>query len=822
MKPIKSFRWIFIWGWIALGGLWTACTREEGGVEGLFLTPPHELREKGALVSGVEVVQAIPLAQGVFAGEEGDRYVVESKVIKGMAEVITRWPDHSVQWLRVSGVIREEVSEWGERIPLALKAWSTFEEAQPSTGDEWVECIDQKEIVLKEDGQPVAWLRPQAALVGVNKVRDPIEENPDFWDSKGQYWWAASVHELHEQPLAIPLEMSVRSCEQVENHAYRSVYLIRGEGRLVGEEQAVLEWQLRLENVVSSPSIQMEMTWRSFWNEQEWALAGASWEMHFSESWRSVKIAEKSSKVSVQGVSVAHNPRGESVWQENEEAREIQPTEWWVLKGENERFLGLALPGFSKLGPNRVQVKPESITIDCWNPDSELALDLRQTGKEEDFGRDRTDAASRPTGLSRTIECTLVYGNTNESVQNVVRQIASRDNQWFPSAHQLLESRVLGPIAGEVMGMHPEYFKGIQANAHFLKSSQERWKWYGYINYGDIRTNFSKWSREERGLYPKRWTWFGRYGWRNGAGDVPYGMLNAGLLLEDREIILMGLDYARHISDVDINHAPWFSAPQQDAGGMHRRNRDHWSGSVQMQYSPSNGLYLASWLTGASTIDAALAGVRDYALSRGSHSSFAAQAWINHYAETRKSEDLEIAWKLLRENADSWATRSPSNLKGLAALYDHNFRWYSDGVSTLERFYDTTGDREVLTLIRDIVIREMNSGVNHHPSLGYESGMGYLIGAGMTPDEIGREYLERGREYMRKLHPKPLPEQKEWDYDTLVEIVTELLPGEGGGSSAYLESASIGGRLRRAFFAMRLLEGGADTIVLQLVDQEIE
>lgn len=797
--------------WVLVGVVilssWGVSCAKNSQLEAKVLNVPEELQAAEVSLKGLEVNQAVPFARGAWLAEDGNLYSVQTDNLQGMAKVVTRWPDHSAQWVHVNGILNENSTQGIHEIPLHLQPFSKLEVVEnPVWGGEFV--WQENRLVLQQDNKSLLMLRPTASMVAVQKPKAAIEEKPDVWEQEGQYLWAAPLESLQEQtPVLLPLTMVMKSSETVEQNAYRSVYLVRGVGEFADSGDKALEWQLRLERVWGSPGIKMEMTWRAFWNEQRWALAGASWEVKGEQEWSVVESSAGRVELGQdKEVYAAHMPQGHSVSSEATESVADQPAEWWVLSGKSQASWGLGFPRLAKLGPNRIQVSQSQVTIHCWDLYSGLALDLRQTGKQEDFGRDRTDAESRPYGLSRTIECVLFAGTEKQSVRALAQHVSQRDEQWLPTASQILQSQVLGPIHPQIVERHSEYLQGVLANAHFLKASQDRWKWYGFINYGDIRTNFSKWSNEERGLYPKRWAWYGRYGWRNGAGDVPHGMLYTGLLLNDREITLMALDYARHISDVDISHASWFHEPHSEAGGMHRRNRDHWSGSVQMQYSPTNGLYLASWLTGDAVIEAALEGVRYYALSRGEHSAFAAQAWINRYAETQDERDLDRAWKLLYECAYGWSMRSPSKLTGLEALYDHNFRWYSDGVSTLERFYETTDSQEILLLIRNIVIREINTGVKSHPSLGYESAMGYLLGAGMSIEQIGPEYLLGGKEYLQKLHPKPLPDRSQWDYETLVHIATELLVGEGGDYAGYLESASIGARMRRAFFAMLLLE----------------
>jgi hypothetical protein len=366
---------------------------------------------------------------------------------------------------------------------------------------------------------------------------------------------------------------------------------------------------------------------------------------------------------------------------------------------------------------------------------------------------------------------------------------ATRDTLWLPSQQDITATGSLGPISPDVFESNREYFTGLRANIHFVLASRDHWRWTGAANFGDIRTNFGTVSNPERGLHPGRWALYGRYGWRKGAAEPYDGMWILSLLLEDREIALAAFDYALHAANIDVAHGSFFSPWSARTGGMHRRNKDHWSGSVQMQYTPSSGLYLTKWLTGHERLDDTLEEVRAYAKGQGaSGSAFAASAWIHRYMETHDDNDLQMAKTLLDQSAKSWETigtgrTAPENawgdldpnvrLRGLDALYMGNFRLPTNGIPTLIEFYEATDDRLYLETIRNMLqAHGIPSGTNS--SLGNYYGLSYLLASGFTEEDVGVSLVTTARERVAKLlDPPTIPPLHEWEYDTLVNFALQ-------------------------------------------------
>jgi hypothetical protein len=318
-------------------------------------------------------------------------------------------------------------------------------------------------------------------------------------------------------------------------------------------------------------------------------------------------------------------------------------------------------------------------------------------------------------------------------------------------------------------------------------------------------TNFSSSTQTDRGLYAERWSLHGRYGWRHGSAEPYYGLWLSGLALDDRTLCMAAIDYALHVADMDVSHASFYASSQPADGGMHRRNKDHWSGSVQMQYTPSSGLYLAQWLTGHERLHETLEKVRGYAARQGrSGSAFAAQAWIHRYMETNDPEDLRQARALLEESANAWARNNPKpELRGLATLYVENFRRTLDGIPVLIQFHEATQDPAYLDVILEM-IQAHGLPDSRDPTLAEYHGLAYLLLNGVTEERIGASLVSQARLHVAQLlYPQRILPRDQWSYSNLKDFVlTGLQPIT---SSSYRETAAIGWRAIMAPVALHAL-----------------
>ena len=659
-------------------------------------------------------------------------------------------------------------------------------------------------------------LRPAASVAKIELPKTIGPHDPDYWDKQGQYDWRVPLRHLNSSGQKTSLELRVHTLKkEMENDIY-TTYHIQGDGGAQSPGND-LEWQLRVRIYSDSHVVRLQMTWTMRWDPDRYALAGAGWQLTGKigdEAW----LFDQKDGLSLteDGVRILADAPGTGVGQHGKQ--ELFHTETpddtcqVVTVSSGKKWLALGIPNFFRLGPNHVQVDKEMLEIASWSAELGHGLDLRHTGKIDEFGTVEPDVQANARGVARTLYASLCWGATKADAQHLAQQEAARAGLWFSSPEAIVTTGGMGPWRLYNVQEPDNYMEGLLLNLHFLLASSKYWRWYGFINYGDMRTNFSAGLIPERGLFPNRWSLYGRYGWRNGSFDAYLGLLTSGLFFGDRDVLFSGTDYAQHVADVDVCHPSLFStARDKHDGGMHRRNKQHWSGSVQMQYTSSSGMYLAYWLTGNERLRDVLAEIRDFAWRDGGRSGsiFAASALINHYAETHDQDVLHKAWQLLESAANRWEDvalnhaipetgekLNPSigwleerdgkftmKLKGIAALYAGNFRRPLDGYRVLIDFHQATDDNRILEAMLESICAHSNDKAD----AGFA--IAYLLASGVSAERIGTNNIAKSQQWMEGITPTALPSRTCRDYDELVRVITEDLPP--ARSPMYRETGNI-------------------------------
>ncbi|MGI6082497.1 MAG: hypothetical protein ACOYEP_06480 [Limnochordia bacterium] len=760
--------------------------------------------------------QAVPVARGLLYpshlldSSQGLRHD-SGAFIPASLTANALWPDGSVRWLGVDGVwpadLPLDVTNH-QGIPVVLGDMSAAEAVRSESPPPVHGLVvrDGQVHLIDVDGRAVAVLEPLASYVDITEPKSVLPDSVP--DDQRQYAWAELLEALNKEPRVHSLDLTVRECVVERENDLYTVYRLRGDGGETDPGKG-LEWQLRVRIYRAVPVVRFQMTWALHWDPEKHALAQAAWTARFSTPFAAAGIPEvtplvdlASGAFQLQSEVTAHSQalHGSTLTASGDWPDPRWNTVLVATEGNSPGYLAVGVPNFTRLGPNRIRVDEHSVLLASWSDHAGQALDLRVTTSLDEFEIAERDVNASAVGLMSTLESCFVWGPDAESTASLALAEARRDTLWLPSREDIITTGALGPISSDTFLSNREYFSSVNANLHFILASRDHWRWTGFANFGDIRTNFSRSSLiPERGLYPGRWALNGRYGWRKGSGEPFYGMWLMGLLLEERDVALAAFDYALHVANIDVSHGSFFRPNSRNAGGMHRRNKDHWSGSIEVQYTPSSGLYLAKWLTGHERLEDTLAEVRSYAANHeGNSSAYAAGAWILRYAETHSDHDLRKAQTLLNKAAQAWegvdisrmephhlwGNLAPdAQLKGLAALYKSNFRLTLDGIPTLIAFYESTDDAIYLEAIRTSVqAHGVPTGTD--TALGNYYGLAYLLARGYSEEDVGEEAVRTARlEVAKLLNPSSIPPREHWDYITLSSI----------GAT---ESANIGWRSR--------------------------
>ncbi|HWL52054.1 MAG TPA: hypothetical protein VNQ90_06445 [Chthoniobacteraceae bacterium] len=770
----------------------------------LFLRPVASQRTPaGHEERPVAFYQAVALAPGEMKPGGGIRLRDAAGPLTAIATPAAFWPDGSIRWLAVDGVMTRKATS---AEPIAI---SRLETAPPApqgarTNGPQPEIVDDAHAIRwkSADGQTLFDLVPQASFVRIDQPKRPQPTDIGYLEQTGQYAWAEPLEALATDTAPVPMTLRVLKSEVEEENDLFTLYRIVGNG---GESAPGnrFEWQLRARVYRTLPLIRTSMTWVVRWDAARYALTSAKWTVRTPQPWEDfVLLDDEAAKgKGSTTLQIASQPDGRNVVSKGSGA--VEEAAWPTISRDGlvargaGRSMAVGIPNFTRLGPNYLAGTPDGVEIASWSEGSGKGLDLRRSGADGEFGIGSVDLSANGSGFARTLNASLVFFDDPALSAAVAHDEAARDGLWFASAEECERTGVLGPFRRAAVDANPAYFAGLHANLLFLVRSRDHWRWNGLVNFGDFRTNFARGNVPERGLFAGHWALNGRYGWRNASASINYSLIRSGLFLEDRELVLAGIDHAEHVADVDTVHASFFSPPSGEEGGMHRRNRDHWSGNPQMQYTPSKGIYLSNWLNGTRRVSQVLEEVREYARRDGGQSSaFAGQAWIMRYMETGDRGDYELASRFLENAAGWWKEHSGTPLDGLAALYANNFRRISDGMETLILFHEATGsDRYLQAMKQSIVAHGLPETPN--PKLDVPSVIGYLLSNGVKPGELGLPLLKATAAQIREFIPAAPPFLAQARWEDLARIVLHDLPPEG--NPTYRESAAIAGRSNYAF-----------------------
>ena len=268
---------------------------------------------------------------------------------------------------------------------------------------------------------------------------------------------------------------------------------------------------------------------------------------------------------------------------------QARPTGAVALLGDGASVAAM-VRDFWRHFPKGMTATKSGLDVALWPEGCGRVLDLRRTGGDREPGIGEADRVSSAQGLGKTHEVLLVFGE-NVSGKELGRRAAAFNRPLIPAATPEYVCGTL--VEGHVRPMDFDRFPQTETLAdltwRWLGAAQDKFKWYGFCDYGDFRTDYRR--------RQKRWLDTGRYGWRHAAGDIPAGLGLTYLRLGDRDLRDLFLAEANHIRDVDTVHFKGKGQPHP-LGTMHRRNKDHWSGVATPHYTYTRGLALAYFLTG--------------------------------------------------------------------------------------------------------------------------------------------------------------------------------------------------------------------------------
>lgn len=433
----------------------------------------------------------------------------------------------------------------------------------------------------------------------------------------------------------------------------------------------------------------------------------------------------------------------------------------------------IAVKEFWQHYPSGFAVADDSIQVGLWPSQSAYVLDLARTSDGTGEGEGSRDSESNAVGVSKTFDLLFHGGIASETFQPSA-EVLDQEPLFYPGSQYMVGTGVLGPIAPLDTQGFPRMEGLYQAGITWLALNREKFRWYGFIDYGDTRTDYV--------TDKQAWMNYGRYGWRQAAGDVPQAIMVQYFRSGDRTAWEFGAPYARHIMDVDTIHIQ-SSNNYQPVGSIHRRGQDHWSGDAQSQYTYSQGAYLYHYLSGDLRVRSVL--VEDIA------------AWHSQKASSGSANAFNTTIRTWEATGDAkWRELAKQQLAPYldGKNYD-NFRFAFDYVPALSQYVWLTRDQEVLDEVSLRMDRLLDPEVwaHFHPDISPRGGRLMLPAIFRSlGGEVQKSVLYPARSLASRLPPAP-PEEKPWTWESLRQwlppgMTASLGIGEAGTGPYFIKA----------------------------------
>lgn len=247
----------------------------------------------------------------------------------------------------------------------------------------------------------------------------------------------------------------------------------------------------------------------------------------------------------------------------------------YVFAGDVSGGLGVSLKDFWQAYPSSLEVSgarsdEATITVWLWSPESE-PMDLRHYDTVahdlEASYEDVQEGMSTPYGIARTHTLTLVPQSAYPGKEGIAttNELLEADSQMLPTPKYLHDTHAFGiwSLPDRSNPQRVQIENRLDEYIDVYKEQVEKFKWYGFWNYGD----FMHAMDDVRGI----WRYdVGGYAWDNTelASNMWlwYDFLRSGR----EDIWKLAVAMSRHTTEVDVYHI----GPYAGLGSRH--NVSHW------------------------------------------------------------------------------------------------------------------------------------------------------------------------------------------------------------------------------------------------------
>ena len=247
----------------------------------------------------------------------------------------------------------------------------------------------------------------------------------------------------------------------------------------------------------------------------------------------------------------------------------------YAFAGDVSGGLGVQLKDFWQSYPSTLEItgarsEEATLTVWLWSPESE-PMDLRHYDTVahdlEASYEDVQEGMSTPYGIAKTHSLVLVPQKAYPGKDGIVAtaKLLSKDSQMLPTPEYLHDTHAFGvwSLPDRSNEMRRKVEDRIDDYIRVYQAHQEKFKWYGFWNYGDFmhsmddvrgvwRYDVGGFAWDNTELAPNMWLW--------------YNFLRSGR----EDVYNMAVAMSRHTTEVDVYHL----GPYKGLGSRH--NVSHW------------------------------------------------------------------------------------------------------------------------------------------------------------------------------------------------------------------------------------------------------
>lgn len=700
------------------------------------------------------LTSGLPLSEGRVVGADDLRIRDKSgKVVPAQFTPLAYWPDGSIKWVSISPVLHPDTV-----FPLGLY----WEQGESSTGEIQVEQNGQHVFVdnglVSVEIAGGTWSVQEHASgesIHARLELDRIMREP----AKVRSGWLAERKKAGAKRQHTYVSSSEATTVTVEESGPTRV-VVRMQGRFTAEDGSEFNrYDCRIYVYSGSATVRWQPTWIFDGDPAADSIgrieAAVSSDAFLPPDVEAVvgiladegkqAFAKFKDYVVQDGVDSIRDPDG---------SQKARLAGWISLSKAGRAPINVAVKDFWQNYPSGFSLDHEELKVGLWPGVSDYILDLARSSDGTGDGERGADRDADATGVSKTFDLLLNIGSSTENFSRVAA-LFDLEPLFYPGSRYMTGTKVLGEMAYYDPRSFPSLEGFYKAATHWLLENQRHFNWYGFVDYGDVRTNFRHGS--------KKWETQGRYGWRHGSGDVPHAFMTQYFRTGDPVAWKVGAPYARHVLDVDtVHHAR--EDGKQPVGAMHRRGQDHWSGLVEAQYTYSQGAFLYHYLSGDLRARSVL--LEEVAQwqsgPEAAVSANAANTCVRAWEATGDPQWLEAAKRQMGRHLNE-------------TTYD-NFRFASDYVQVLTQYTRLTGDPKGEETIRrrTEILMDPKNWAYFHPEIGRRGGR-LMLPAEMyhrTGDET--QYIKHPSRLLASILPKRPPEEGAWNFDTLTSYMSSV------------------------------------------------